>query len=117
MTSVLPAAGIAHGATASTRQTIGMSNPPRDTPRNDQCCRYAHPTGDVFEMTDSTRGVSDELVHRLRAAGCVFAEDEAALLIDAATTSEELQRLVNLRVAGEPLEHLLGWVEFDGLRL
>ena len=57
------------------------------------------------------------VVARLRAAGCVFAEDEARLLTDAAGTPEELAALVDRRVAGTPLEHLLGWVEFAGLRV
>lgn len=55
------------------------------------------------------------LVFRLRAAGCVFAEDEARLLLEAADGAE-LERLVQRRVAGEPLEYVLGWVEFDGFR-
>ncbi|GLY40576.1 N5-glutamine S-adenosyl-L-methionine-dependent methyltransferase [Amycolatopsis sp. NBRC 101858] len=57
------------------------------------------------------------VVARLRAAGCVFAEDEADLLIAAATTPAELDSLVERRVAGLPLEHLLGWAEFHGLRI
>jgi release factor glutamine methyltransferase len=47
----------------------------------------------------------------------VFAEDEAALLIEAATDAAGLERLVARRVAGEPLEYVLGWAEFAGLRL
>jgi release factor glutamine methyltransferase len=61
--------------------------------------------------------VTAALVARLRAAGCVFAEEEAALLLAAATAPDELDALVARRVAGEPLETILGWVEFDGLRL
>ncbi|HEU4336443.1 MAG TPA: putative protein N(5)-glutamine methyltransferase [Nocardioides sp.] len=62
--------------------------------------------------------MSDPLVvARLRAAGCVWAEDEAVLLEEAAATSEELEALVARRVAGEPLETVLGWVEFLGRRL
>jgi release factor glutamine methyltransferase len=53
----------------------------------------------------------------LRAAGCVFAEDEAKLLIAAAPTASDLERLVGHRVAGLPLEQVLGWAEFCGLRI
>lgn len=60
---------------------------------------------------------TDPVVVRLRAAGCVFAEDEARLLRAAAGGPAELDELVARRVAGLPLEHLLGWVEFAGLRL
>jgi release factor glutamine methyltransferase len=56
------------------------------------------------------------LIARLRAAGCVFAEEEAALLSAAATSPADLQRLVDLRVFGLPLEHVLGWVQFAGRR-
>src|SRR6266436_5108583 len=60
--------------------------------------------------------VSDPLT-RLRAAGCVFAEDEARLLISAARTPGELDAMVDRRAAGLPLEHVLGWAEFCGLRI
>ena len=62
--------------------------------------------------------MSDPLVvARLRAAGCVWAEDEAVLLEEAAATRDDLEALVARRVAGEPLETVLGWVEFLGRRL
>ncbi|MEU8197276.1 putative protein N(5)-glutamine methyltransferase [Microbispora amethystogenes] len=57
------------------------------------------------------------IVARLRAAGCVFAEDEARLLVSAAATPAELDAMVDRRVAGLPLEHVLGWADFCGLRL
>lgn len=58
-----------------------------------------------------------EVVARLRAAGCVFAQDEARLLVAAAGTPGELTALIDLRVGGVPLEHVLGWAEFCGLRI
>ena len=58
-----------------------------------------------------------EVVTRLRAAGCVFAEDEAALLLADATTDEDLERMVDARAAGTPLEQVLGWAEFHGVRV
>jgi release factor glutamine methyltransferase len=57
------------------------------------------------------------VVARLRSAGCVFAEDEAALLLSAARTPGELDSLVGRRAAGEPLEQVVGWAEFAGLRI
>jgi release factor glutamine methyltransferase len=54
---------------------------------------------------------------RLRAAGCVFAEDEARILLDAADTSTDLEALVAARCAGTPLEHVVGWTLFCGLRV
>ncbi len=57
------------------------------------------------------------VVARLRAAGCVFAEDEARLLLAAAGSAGELATMVSRRVAGLPLEHVIGWVEFCGLRI
>jgi release factor glutamine methyltransferase len=56
------------------------------------------------------------VVRRLRTAGVVFAEEEAALLADAASGAA-LEALVVRRAAGEPLEPLLGWAAFDGLRV
>lgn len=47
----------------------------------------------------------------------MFAEDEAELLIAAAPTASDLARLLAQRVAGRPLEQVLGWAEFCGLRI
>jgi release factor glutamine methyltransferase len=57
------------------------------------------------------------VIARLRAAGCVFAEDEADALMGTATSPAALSTMVDQRVAGLPLEHVLGFVEFDGLRI
>ena len=59
----------------------------------------------------------EEIVVRLRAAGCVFAEDEARLLVEASGSVAELERMVAERVAGLPLELIVGYAEFCGLRI
>jgi release factor glutamine methyltransferase len=60
---------------------------------------------------------SSAIVTMLRAAGCVFAEDEARLLISTASTPADLAAMVDRRIAGLPLEQVLGWAEFCGLRI
>ncbi|OEJ39762.1 hypothetical protein AR457_18665 [Streptomyces agglomeratus] len=57
------------------------------------------------------------IVTRLRAAGCVFAEDEAELLLSTARDAAHLSVMVDRRVVGLPLEHVLGWAEFLGRRV
>lgn len=58
------------------------------------------------------------IVAALRAAGCVFAEDEARLLVgEAAGDAVRLRAMLARRVAGEPIEQVLGWAEFCGLRI
>jgi release factor glutamine methyltransferase len=59
----------------------------------------------------------ESAITRLRAAGCVFAEDEARLLADQAGTPAEFGALVAQRAAGLPIEHVVGWAEFCGLRI
>ncbi len=68
-------------------------------------CSLSGPT--VVELVEAT----------LRTAGCVFAADEAALIVGAASSASELDSMVARRVAGEPLEQVLGWAEFCGLRI
>ncbi len=57
---------------------------------------------------------SAAVVTALRSAGCVFAEDEARLLLAQAADSAELADWVHRRVSGMPLEYILGWAEFAG---
>jgi release factor glutamine methyltransferase len=57
------------------------------------------------------------VVARLRAAGCVFAEEEAAILAASADTPAQLEAMVERRADGEPLEQVVGWAEFAGLRV
>lgn len=59
----------------------------------------------------------DRVVSRLRAAGCVFAEDEAQLLLSEVSGPAQLSEWVDRRVTGVPLEYVLGWAEFCGLRI
>lgn len=76
----------------------------------------AHPpeSPERCTMTDSPPPL---LVSTLRRAGCVFAEDEARLLVAASGSPAELADLTQRRIAGTPLEYLLGWAEFCGIRV
>ncbi len=60
---------------------------------------------------------ADTVIARLRAAGCVFAEDEARLLRDAAQSDADLEAMLARRLAGTPVEQVLGWAEFCGLHI
>ena len=64
-----------------------------------------------------SESAEETVVRRLRAAGWGFAEDEARLLLTEARSPAELEAMVGRRVAGVPLEHVLGWAEFGGLRI
>jgi len=57
------------------------------------------------------------IIGTLRAAGCVFAEGEADLLIASAATPQNLKTMVERRTSGEPLEHIVGWAQFCDLRV
>lgn len=70
-----------------------------------------------MRATSTTAVDSEQLIARLRAAGCVFAEDEARILVEAAADACELDALVSRRELGEPLETIVGWVDFGALRL
>jgi release factor glutamine methyltransferase len=58
-----------------------------------------------------------EVAAQLRSAGSVFAEEEAALLIAEAASDEQLSVMVAERMSGLPLEQIVGWAEFCGLRV
>jgi release factor glutamine methyltransferase len=59
----------------------------------------------------------DPLVARLRAAGCVFAEDEAAEIRRVLTDEDAVAAVVAAREAGMPLEQALGRARFAGVEL
>jgi release factor glutamine methyltransferase len=61
-----------------------------------------------------TRG---QAIALLRAAGCVFAEDEADVLIEAAHDDRALAAMVGRRAGGEPLEQVVGYADFCGVRV
>ncbi|KFF60837.1 methylase [Cryobacterium sp. MLB-32] len=68
-------------------------------------------------MTTLSRSERSLIESRLRAAGCVFAADEARLLVSSARSASELEVMVDARESGRPLEHILGWAEFCGLHV
>ena len=57
------------------------------------------------------------IVSALRDAGCVFAEEEAGLLVSEAPGPAALADWVGRRTSGEPLEYIVGWADFDGHRI
>jgi release factor glutamine methyltransferase len=58
-----------------------------------------------------------EVVQRLSRAGSVFAEDEAEILISEAQGPAHLGDMLARRVEGVPLEHVVGWAGFCGMRV
>jgi release factor glutamine methyltransferase len=63
------------------------------------------------------QGLYADVVTQLRAAGCVFAEDEAHIILATATSPQEAAGMVARRSGGLPLEHVVGWADFCGLRI
>ncbi|GIN86327.1 methylase [Heyndrickxia sporothermodurans] len=59
----------------------------------------------------------NSIINKLRNAGCVFAEDETQLLISESQSLEDLIKKVEMRVVGLPLEYVIGWAHFCGLRI
>lgn len=58
-----------------------------------------------------------DMADRLRAAGCVFAEEEAAIVAEAATDAATRELMVERRAGGEPLEQVVGYADFAGVRV
>lgn len=63
------------------------------------------------------RDVRARTVRRLTEAGCIFAEEEARLLVAAAHDERILEEMVGRRTSGLPLEQVLGWAELAGIRV
>jgi release factor glutamine methyltransferase len=62
--------------------------------------------------------VVDGIVERLAAAGCIAADEEAGMLREAAGgDARRLDAFVARRAAGEPVEWIVGWAPFCGLRV
>ncbi len=59
----------------------------------------------------------DEAVATLRAAGCVYAEDEAAAIWETYADPDARARAVADRTTGRPLEQVVGWAEFGPVRV
>jgi release factor glutamine methyltransferase len=58
-----------------------------------------------------------EVTRELAAAGCVSAAAEARWLVEEAADPQALRAMVARRVAGEPLQYVVGWAPFGWLRL
>jgi len=58
-----------------------------------------------------------EAVTALRAAGCVYAEDEAAAIWSTFSSPDDRVAAVASRAGGMPLEQVVGWAEFGPVRV
>jgi release factor glutamine methyltransferase len=94
--------------------SAGIDPAPRGWDPVAQLASVADPARFGLTLGSAPDVATDDIVGQLRAAGCVFAEDEARLIVQAGGDTE---RLVARRVAGEPLEYVLGFVDFAGLRV
>lgn len=87
-----------------------------------RCDWSAHSSSEFghHEGVTARRGAQNlerELVDRLAAAGCVWPDDEARLVLDRAIDSDHARRLVERRAAGERLEYVLGSTSFASVRI
>jgi release factor glutamine methyltransferase len=68
-------------------------------------------------VTTAVRETLARVTGELAAAGCVSARAEAAWMLEEASGPEALRAMVARRVAGEPLQYVIGWAPFGRLRL
>jgi release factor glutamine methyltransferase len=67
--------------------------------------------------TPTERETVARVTRELAAAGCVSAAAEARWLVEEAADAAALRSMVARRVAGEPLQYVIGWAPFGRLRL
>ena len=94
-----------------------MHSPPRDLAGAGGRVRGGSLTGHPRRSPEDAAVTDPGIIATLRAAGCVFAEDEARMLIAAARSPADLAAMVKRRVGGLPLEYVIGSAEFCGLRV
>lgn len=90
--------------------------------RHDEAQHSALHRVQPFEAREATPIPSHRLktpavAERLRTAGCLRPKTEAGLLRAAFPSDCDLEVALARREAGEPLEHILGWAEFAGVRV
>lgn len=69
-------------------------------------------------MSEDSNPVSPSAITAaLRESGSVFAEEEAQLLLSAFDAPDELAQKVQQRISGIPIQVILGWAEFHGVRI
>jgi release factor glutamine methyltransferase len=74
--------------------------------------------GVIIMKTDFQKEISfNMIVKSLRDAGCVYAEEEARLLISESQSTTDLTVMIEKRVNGLPLEHIVGWADFLNIRI
>jgi len=67
--------------------------------------------------SSSVRETVARVTRELAAAGCVSAAAEARWLVEEAADPPALRAMVARRVAGEPLQYVVGWAPFGRLKL
>jgi release factor glutamine methyltransferase len=67
--------------------------------------------------TAGERETVARVTRELAAAGCVSAAAEARWLVEEAADPQALRAMVARRVAGEPLQYVIGWAPFGRFRL